>query len=56
MFALGPISDRESSFGGSENAAMEEFIEPEFGSAEEGEMACRERLGRLLRYYYRDAA
>jgi hypothetical protein len=31
-------------------------IEPEFGSAEEGEVNCRERLGGLLRYYYRDAA
>ena len=33
-----------------------EIIEPEFGSAEEGEVNCRERLGGLLRYYYRDAA
>jgi hypothetical protein len=32
------------------------IIEPEFGSAAEGEMNCRERLGGLLRYYYRDAA
>jgi hypothetical protein len=32
------------------------IIEPEFGSAEEGEVGCRERLGGLLRYYYRDAA
>ena len=31
-------------------------IEPDFGSAEEGEVNCRERLGGLLRYYYRDAA
>ena len=34
----------------------DEIIEPEFGSAEEGEVGCRERLGGLLRYYYRDAA
>ena len=32
------------------------IIEPEFGSVEEGEVNCRERLGGLLRYYYRDAA
>jgi hypothetical protein len=32
------------------------IIEPEFGSGEEGEVNCRERLGGLLRYYYRDAA
>ncbi len=32
------------------------IIEPEFGSVEEGEGNCRERLGGLLRYYYRDAA
>ena len=32
------------------------IIEPEFGSAAEGEVNCRERLGGLLRYYYRDAA
>jgi len=31
-------------------------LEPGFGSAEEGEVGCRERLGGLLRYYYRDAA
>ena len=30
--------------------------EPEFGSVEEGEVNCRERLGGLLRYYHRDAA
>ena len=30
------------------------IIEPEFGSTEEGEVKCRERLGGLLRYYYRD--
>jgi len=28
-------------------------LEPEIGSAEEGELGCRERLGGLLRYYYR---
>ena len=32
------------------------IIEPEFGSEMEGEVNCRERLGGLLRYYYRDAA
>ena len=32
------------------------IIEPEFGSTEEGEVNCRERLGGLLRYYYRHAA
>ena len=31
-----------------------EIIDPEFGS--DGEGNCRERLGGLLRYYYRDAA
>ena len=34
--------------GGLENR----IIEPECGSAEEGEGGCRERLGVLLRYYY----
>ena len=32
------------------------IIEPEFGTAGEGEGGCRERLGGLLRYHYRDAA
>jgi putative transposase len=32
------------------------IIEPEFGSGGEGEVQCRQRLGGLLRYYYRDAA
>jgi hypothetical protein len=32
------------------------IIEPDFGSGVEGEVRCRERLGGLLRYYYRDAA
>jgi hypothetical protein len=32
------------------------IIESEFGSVEEGEVNCRERLGGLLRYYYRNAA
>jgi putative transposase len=32
------------------------IIEPEFGSAEKGRVNCHERLGGLLRYYYRDAA
>ena len=43
---------RERNHQGREN----KIIEPEFGSAEEGEVNCRERLGGLLRYYYRDAA
>ena len=33
-----------------------EIIEPEFSSTSEGKQECRERLGGLLRYYYRDAA
>jgi putative transposase len=32
------------------------IIEPDFDSGGEGEEQCRERLGGLLRYYYRDAA
>ena len=32
------------------------IIEPDFGSGGEGEVQCRERLGGLLRYYYRDTA
>jgi putative transposase len=32
------------------------IIEPEFGSGGEGEVQFSERLGGLLRYYYRDAA
>ena len=32
------------------------IISPEFSSSIEGEIRCRERLGELLRYYYRDAA
>ena len=32
------------------------IIAPEFGSAGKGEVNCRERLGGLLRYDYRDAA
>ena len=32
------------------------ITEPEFGSVGEGEVGCRERLGGLLRDYYRDAA
>jgi putative transposase len=32
------------------------IIQPDFESAEEGEVNCHERLGGLLRYYYRDAA
>jgi putative transposase len=43
---------RERTHQGLEN----KIIEPEFGSAREGELNCRERLGGLLRYYYRDAA
>ena len=41
---------REGKHQGREN----KIIEPEFGSAEEGKVGCRERLGGLLRYYYRD--
>jgi putative transposase len=43
---------RERNHQGLEN----KIIEPEFGSAAEGEVNCRERLGGLLRYYHRDAA
>ena len=43
---------RERNHQGLENR----IIEPEFRSAEEGEVNCRERLGGLLRYCYRDAA
>jgi transposase InsO family protein len=43
---------RERNHQGLEN----KIIEPEFGLAAEGEVNCRERLGGLLRYYYRDAA
>lgn len=32
------------------------IIDPKFGSTAEGEVNCRERIGGLLRYYYRDAA
>ena len=32
------------------------IIDPEFGSAGQGEVQCRERLGGLLRYYHQDAA
>ena len=32
------------------------IISPEFSSSIEGEIRCRERLGGLLCYYYRDAA
>jgi transposase InsO family protein len=32
------------------------IIEPDFGSDREGEVNCHDRLGGLLRYYYRDAA
>jgi len=43
---------RERNHQGLEN----KIIEPAFGSVEEGEVDCRERLGGLLRYYCRDAA
>ena len=55
LMAVGQFCDhyhRERNHQGLENR----IIEPEFGSAEEGEVNCRERLGGLLRYYYRDAA
>ena len=32
------------------------IIEPDFGSDRESEVNCRERLGGMLRYYYRKAA
>ncbi len=32
------------------------IIDPDFASGAESEVQCRERLGGLLRYYYRDAA
>ena len=43
---------RERNHQGLEN----NIIDPDFGSVEAGEVNCRERLGGLLRYYYRDAA
>ena len=43
---------RERNHPGLENR----IIEPDFGSGGEGEVQCRQRLGGLLRYYYRDAA
>ena len=42
---------RERNHQGLEN----NIIQPEFGSAEEGEVNCREPLCSMLRYYYRDA-
>ena len=48
----GWMNHRERNHQGSENR----ITEPEFGSAEEGEAGCRERLGGLLRYYCRDVA
>ena len=48
----GWMNHRERNHQGLENR----IIEPGFGSAEEGEVGCCERLGGLLRYYYRDAA
>ena len=32
------------------------IIDPDFSSGGKGEVQCRERLGGLLHYYYRDAA
>jgi len=52
MAVAGRINHRERNHLGLEN----KIIEPEFGSVGEGEVGCRERLGGLLRYYYRDAA
>ena len=43
---------RERNHQGLEN----KIIEPEFTQSRAGEVNCRERLGGLLRYYYRDAA
>ena len=41
---------------GSHQGLGNKIIEPDFGSDREGEVNCRERLGGLLCYYYRDAA
>ena len=43
---------RERNHQGLEN----KLVQPEFGSDGEGAVQCRQRLGGLLRYYYRDAA
>jgi len=43
---------RERNHQGLENR----IIDPDFGSDGEGEVQCSERLGGLLRYYYRDGA
>jgi transposase InsO family protein len=43
---------RERNHQGLEN----KIAEPEVGSAEKGNVNCRERLGGLLRYYDRDVA
>ncbi len=43
---------RERNHQGLEN----KIIEPEFSPRGGDEVNCRERLGGLLRYYYRDAA
>ena len=43
---------RERNHQGLEN----KIIEPVFTQSRAGEVNCRERLGGLLRYYYRDAA
>ena len=53
--AVGPFAEHyhgERNRQGLENR----IIEPDFESAGEGEVNCRERLGGLLRYYHRDAA
>ena len=53
--AVGQFCDhhhRERKHQGLENR----IIEPESGSAGEGEVSCRERLGGLLRCFCRDAA
>lgn len=47
--------DSGSVFGYSLALPKYKIIEPEFGSAEEGEVNCREPLCSMLRYYYRDA-
>jgi len=53
-----PVVSRNSITAESADAQMVGVfaLEPEFGSAEEGEVGCRERLGGLLRYYCRDTA
>ena len=50
--------DQPAAGGGEHNhqGLENKVVEPEFGLEVEGDVSCRERLGGLLRYYYRDAA